>query len=103
MYSSASEWQRGLEVWALVHEFERAADHLDVRGVPPDGWKDVRDKCLSEQATVGSGVDYVYEIPLVVAQRVVGYRTETDDDDELIFVPLDLVANGTPKRWWRFW
>ena len=90
-------------MWALVHESDRAADHLDVRGVPPDGWTGVRDDCLRKQSAAGSDVDYVYEIPPAVAQRVVGYRLETDDDDDLTFVPLGSAASGTPKPWWKLW
>src|SRR5262249_35813059 len=87
MYSASSEWRDGREVWAVVHKSEEAIEHLDVRGSPSQGWTAVRDEHLDQQ-TGDNEVDHVYEIPLVLAQRVVGYRLETEADDNLELVPL---------------
>src|SRR5262245_61768703 len=70
MYSASCEWRYGREVWAVVHSSESAADHLDVRGEPPAGWLTIRDDFISKHADAeaeGENVDYVYEIPLVIA------------------------------------
>jgi hypothetical protein len=106
MYSASSEWRKGREAWAIVHASERAADHLDVRGEPPPEWATIRDELRNEQATAeeeGSNVDYVYEIPLVVAERVVGYRTDSEDSDDLRFVALGRRLGRSQKPWWKLW
>jgi hypothetical protein len=105
MYSASSEWRDGREVWALVHAAENGIEHLEVRGSPPENWMLVRDEHLEQQERAGDeNVDYVYEIPLVVAQRVVGYRLETEMDDQLDFIPLiKAPAGSASKPWWKLW
>jgi hypothetical protein len=103
MYSASSEWREGREVWAVIHSSEQAADHLAVRGDLPPAWTGVKDEWTAkhaEAARAGEGVDYVYEVPLEVAKLVVGYRMESEDDDELEFVTLVAASS---KPWWRFW
>jgi hypothetical protein len=103
MYSASSEWRDGSEVWAEIHSSAQAPDHLDTRGeLPPEGAA-VKAAWIAKHAEAvraGEGVDYVYEVPLELAKLVVGYRLESEDDDELELVTL--VA-ASPKPWWRFW
>ena len=95
MYSAAAEWRDGREVWAVIHASEQAADHLVERGDLPPNAHAVKHEWTSKQA---SGVDHVYEVPLEVARLVVGYRMESEDDDDLELVAL--VATS-PRPWWK--
>jgi hypothetical protein len=111
MHSASSEWRKGGEVWALVHSSEEAAAHLGVRGEPPADWQKTRDKFLAKHAAAEAAkknVDYVFEIPLVVADLVVGYRLDSDEAEGLefvSFVPVPPPQQTPPsaKPWWRFW
>ncbi|MCW5802115.1 MAG: hypothetical protein KIT31_06990 [Deltaproteobacteria bacterium] len=91
MYSAASEWREGREVWAVIHSSEEALDHLHARGDLPAGWSSVKDELMAQHAAAaksGEGVDYAYEVPLVTAKLVVGYRFASEDDDDLEVVAL---------------
>ena len=104
MYSASCEWREGREAWAVVHSSEEAIDHLAVRGDPPEGWRVVQDEHLEKQARELSGeVDYLYEVPLVIAQRVVGYRLDADEVSP-DFVTLGSISRGpTSRPWWKIW
>ncbi len=110
MYSASCEWRAGRELWSVIHSSEEAATHLAARGDLPTGWPATRDEGMAVQAEAvkaGEDVDYVYEIPLAVAKQVVGYRLESDDDDDLEYVTLVAASPQTAPRqskpWWRFW
>jgi hypothetical protein len=103
MYSASSEWRDGREVWVVIHSSEDAADHLEMRGDLPSGWAGAKDELIAMQAEAvkaQDSVDYVYEVPLSIAKLVVGYRSESDDDDDLEFVTLVPTSS---KPWWKFW
>ncbi|HEY6909327.1 MAG TPA: hypothetical protein VI356_08160 [Myxococcales bacterium] len=102
MYSGASEWRDGSEVWAVVHASEEASDDLEVRGTPIDGWERIRDELVAAQAQDGE-VDYIYEIPLVIAQRVVGFRTGEDGLDAEFVALTRRGQRASGKPWWKFW
>jgi hypothetical protein len=89
MYSAASEWREGREIWSVVHSSEKARDHLAITGVPPDGWTKIRDEFLEQQHREPQGdVDCIYEIPLTVAEHLVGYRSDSEAAASLEFVTL---------------
>jgi hypothetical protein len=101
MYSAASEWREGRETWSVVHSSEEARDHLAVKGTPPDGWTKIRDEFLGMQrGEPGGDVDYVYEIPLTLAERVVGYRSDSEAAARLDYVRL---VSSSPRPRWRSW
>ena len=101
MYSAAAEWREGRERWAIVHASEEGPEHLEVRGDAPAGWETTRDEMIVKQQAE-EGVDYVYEVPLLMAKRVVGYRMETEDDDRLEPVAVTRRA-GAGRSWWKLW
>ncbi len=111
MYSAASEWLDGRETWAAFHSSEEAADHFELRGAPPPESNGVRDEFLAKHAAAsaaGENVDYVYEIPLVLAHRAVGFRVDVIENDDLDFVALKARSrpaspSGRSKPWWKVW
>jgi hypothetical protein len=111
MYSAASEWHRGREVWAAVRDFEQG---LELRGGLPAGWQRVRDECIRKQAeadAAGDDVDHMFDIPLELARIVAGYRLESDEDlgSEWVtlvrgILPPPPAARGREaKPWWHIW
>jgi hypothetical protein len=82
MASSAELWSDGRRKWRLSHEGEDGPEGLDVEGEPPASFAAIRE--AMEQAQVAAGgdeadVDYIFEIPLKVAQAIVGYKHDEDD------------------------
>jgi hypothetical protein len=126
MYSAACEWQDGRERWAVVHDWQEGAKHLEIRGEPPDGWQAVRDDILAQQAKADAqkeDVDLVYDIPLVIAQKIVGYRLLADENGDIgkLVTLASATSTSAPiaskplaskqaasnpvarKPWWKLW
>lgn len=106
MLSASAEWRDGREIWAVIHAAETAPDHVVARGEPPADWIKVKDEHMAMQAKAvksGEEVDYAYDIPPAVAKLVVGYRTDSDDDDDLDYATFIPASSKSSKPWWRFW
>jgi hypothetical protein len=103
MYSAASEWREGLETWSVVHSSEDGPEHLAVAGEPPEGWTTIRDDFLAQQRSQARAeVDCVYEVPLALAERVVGYRSESEATQALDYVTLIAdPGRSSRRRVWR--
>jgi hypothetical protein len=128
MFSSASAWTGGGERWRVSHTGDTEIRSLTVTGEPPAELAPIRDECVAKQdaerADDRLGVDWFFEIPLLLAKGIVGFK----HDEELPaglehgFVALRLVDGGplAPVRsgegaqpssghrsgrrpWWRFW
>ena len=94
MYSSASFWSKGKQVWSVVHNAEEGATHLESTGQPPEGFEPIRREFLErqeredqalERASEGEddyedmGVDYIFEIPLALAETLTGFKHDEVD------------------------
>jgi hypothetical protein len=78
MVSAAFCYQDGHRLWNITHESDKGKNNLEVDGSLPEQFEDIRAKCFSEQRRddeEGDGdVDYIFEIPLEVAESVCGYK-----------------------------
>lgn len=77
MASSSECWSSGQRVWAVFHEGENGPKGLAVEGEPPPCFTEVRQKMEDTQAAEGGDaaeVDYIFEIPLLVAKALVGFK-----------------------------
>jgi hypothetical protein len=77
MVSSSFFYRDGSRLWNVTHESEKGIENLEVDGVPPDALQDIKVKNLDLQAQdtdEGGGVDYVFEVPLELAESVCGYK-----------------------------
>lgn len=77
MYASAALWRGGACVWKVVHESDHGIYHLAVEGEPPAAFESVRAECVARQDAEGgedAGVDFIFEVPLRLAQAVAGYK-----------------------------
>jgi hypothetical protein len=77
MASSAELWASGRQRWRISHQGEDGPRGLEVTGIPPDSLKTICD--LMEEAQRAEGgddaeVDYIFEIPLKVAQGIAGFK-----------------------------
>lgn len=77
MASSSEMWSRGRRKWWLSHEGENGPRGLAVDGELPETYPSIRREMEQAQAAAGgetAGVDYIFEIPLKVAQSLVGFK-----------------------------
>jgi hypothetical protein len=81
MASSAELWSGGKRKWWLSHEGEKVPKGLVVDGDPPAVLPAIRKEMEELQLAEGgddAGVDYIFEIPLRVAQSLVGFKHDED-------------------------
>ena len=99
MVSGASSWRDGKTIWEVEHNSEIAADHLAESGSLPDGYRDVADELLKRQE-IADDCDYIFDIPVMAARMLTGYRHD-EDGPWTEGEPFEILESVRP--WWRFW
>lgn len=82
MASSSELWSGGIRKWWLSHEGDDGPKGLSVNGDPPASFVSIRDEMERLQRAEGgdeADVDYIFEIPLRVAQSIVGFKHDEDN------------------------
>jgi hypothetical protein len=77
MVSAAAGWKDGHDVWSVVHDGQRDMEHLESQGDLPAAFAPIRDQCQTRQQAAGgrkAEVDYIFDVPVELAQTLVGYR-----------------------------
>jgi hypothetical protein len=108
MYSAASFWSRGKRVWSVVHDAQRAIDHLETFGELPPSFAEIRAALLAQQSEAGgadSDTDFIFDAPLVLAQRLTGFKHDDAGGPESFDTLQDLRSEERRLRrpWWKFW
>jgi hypothetical protein len=85
MYSGCFGLRDGELVWSVVHNPQKAHDHLGVWGELPAALDEIEARMLKEQDEAqqrsdGIEVDYIFEIPVELAASFCGYRHDTRAD-----------------------
>jgi hypothetical protein len=100
MASSSELWSGGKRKWWISHEGENGPHGLEVDGEPPKSYAGIRRDVEQAQTAAGgeaAGVDYIFEIPLRVAQWLVGFK-----HDEICPRVIDnqyvVLSRTSPKR-----
>lgn len=81
MASSSEFWSGGNRKWWISHEGENGPKGLDVAGELPECFPKLKREMEEAQKTEGgdkADVDYIFEIPLKVAQTLVGFKHDED-------------------------
>ncbi|HET8921564.1 MAG TPA: hypothetical protein VFN26_01060 [Candidatus Acidoferrum sp.] len=81
MFSSASGWARGKQVWKVFHDCEKGRYHLDVVGAAPAGLASIRKRLTDAQDANGGeegDADYIYDIPAELTKALTGFRHDED-------------------------
>jgi hypothetical protein len=81
MASSSEMWSGGKRKWWLSHEGEDGPKGLSTDGELPESFPAIREAMEHSQLAEGgddAGVDYIFEIPLMVAQSVVGFKHDEE-------------------------
>lgn len=109
MFCAAEYWAGGALVWKAEHVGENGPIHLETLGVLPPGFEEMAESFKERQAAEGgekADVDYYFEIPLVAAKSVIGFKhdEETPGVDYDHFEVLNMAPTPKGDRpWWRFW
>ena len=78
MYSSAEAWLGGNQIWNIVHNSENGTYDLATTGDVPNEFNAIKEDLITRQnAEGGKGilpVDYIFDAPLVLAQRITGFK-----------------------------
>jgi hypothetical protein len=96
MCSTAHGYQDGALQWSIVHDCDQGPRHLEATGALPDIFTPVRDRLVREQEDEGGDeaeVDLIFDIPVVVAQQICGFRVDELSDDQPVFTRVE-----TPRR-----
>jgi len=99
MASSTEFWSGGKKQWWLSHEGENGPKGLSVEGNVPDVFPAIRKEMEDIQLAEGgdeADVDYIFEIPLKVAQSLVGFKHD-EDCRHLIGGVFEIISHATPK------
>lgn len=108
MFASAEGWRAGERRWRVVHDAQQGQGHLLAEGELPPAYAGIAAEHRALMAAApGSAVDHLFEVPLKLAQRLVGFKHDEGGAggeglwDELRHGPMPEQA--APRPWWRFW
>lgn len=99
MASSAELWVSGTRRWWLSHEGEDGPKGLETEGVLPQCFTAIQKEMEDAQRAEGgedADVDYIFEIPLRVAQTLVGFKH--DENYERVVEGGFMVLSGGKKE-----
>ena len=81
MFSSAAYYSNGSQAWRIEHDAQQSIYHLFTAGSPPAQFDEAHAKLKQEQDNAGGAdadVDYIFDVPIAVAQAVTSYRHDMD-------------------------
>lgn len=96
MASSAEYWTNGTRQWRISHQGENGPIGLDVEGQPPAIFVDIRSSLEKEQEEAGgmeADVDYLFDIPLKVAESITGFK-----HDVVLEGKFEVLQHQKPKN-----
>jgi len=100
MVSWARGWSAGTLAWSVCHDLQVGLRHLEASGDLPPEYPAVRDRLLGKQDQDPDGADYVFDVPVALAERLTGFRHDftPPSREDRRFEVLDSVRGG-----WRRW
>lgn len=104
MYSRLACHEDGRRVWSVTHDSDKGRYNLDTVGEMPAVYEEVRALLFKEQEDDGgeeSDTDYIFDVPVELAERLTGYRHDAlDPESPLVFMALVSTIPPEPK-WWQ--
>jgi hypothetical protein len=106
MVSVAALWREGSKIWSVEHDAQEGPRHLVVSGELPAEMAAIIDEAKSSQDAEDKGdaeVDFIFDAPVDIAQRLTGFRYDRDDVDgvEPTFDVLAEVPRPRRGGWLR--
>jgi hypothetical protein len=102
MFSSATRWKDGTKTWAVFHNAQDRRDHLDAQGDLPAAFSSILADLKAKQQEANANkrrVDFIFDVPVALAEVLVGYRYDRDVaglSGEVFEVLLGEVPNNPP-------
>jgi hypothetical protein len=94
----ATEWRDGAQVWSVSHDGSEGGDRLDVEGVLPEVFEELRQEAMAVSSSAegddpGEGVNLAFDMPLDLAAELTGFRHDElgFDDDITAFTALEYI------------
>jgi hypothetical protein len=78
MVSFARGYGNGARAWEVVHDASEGMKHLEVTGVPPQPFIEIRDSLLDKLLKNNRGADYLFDLPADLCKAVTGFRHDED-------------------------
>jgi hypothetical protein len=100
MASSSELWRGGKRAWWISHEGESGPKGLSLEGDLPECFASIRREMEEAQRAEGgddAGVDYIFDIPLKVAQTLVGFKHD-QDCPHASEEQFTVLSRSAPKR-----
>ncbi len=98
MFSGVRAYEDGRLKWSVIHDSDSGIYDLSIGGEPPAELAAIRDRLMRQQDEKGgskAGVDFVFDIPIELAQAVCGFRHDEPPDPFPVFTELE---PGLPPR-----
>jgi hypothetical protein len=83
MASGVALWRDGEQVWEITHELDKSADNCEVTGLPPEVFHGIFEAAEAKKHRISGtqdDFDVFFDVPNDVAQAIVGYKYNQDDD-----------------------
>ena len=101
MASSSELWRGGKRQWWISHEGEDGPKGLAAEGDLPDCFASIRREMEDTQRGAGgsaAGVDYIFDIPLKVAQALVGFKHDEVTQEQFVVLSRSGPKKGLIRR-----
>ena len=101
MASSAEVWEGGTRKWRIAHAGEDGPHGLAAEGDLPECFAPIRADMESAQRAAGgdaAGVDHIFDIPLKVAQTLVGFKHDEVSPSMAEEEPFVVLSRSVPKK-----
>ena len=98
MFVSAAAFKNGTTTWRIVHDAQQASDHLLLEGQPKESLARVQKEQFT-RVSEDREVDFIFDIPVRVAQELVGFRR---DGASSAAREVLRVTSGSKSKW-KFW
>lgn len=84
MHSRSMLFNDGKEQWMVLHEGDEDNFHIEYSGTPADDIDALIADARSHQLA-DPGVDYLFDVPLLIAQRLCGFKHDEMMEEEPVF------------------
>ncbi|MBL8213654.1 MAG: hypothetical protein JNK87_23245 [Bryobacterales bacterium] len=107
MFAAASFWQGGACRWQVERDCQKDFDHLEATGDLPPFFAPIEREQKQKQQQ-DEEVDYLFDVPVLLAERVTGFRHDQHIEDDFRFAGVEIAAEAPKaakslKPWWRVW
>lgn len=107
MYSKSCCWKNGQFIWSSEHDSQKDLFHLISSGELPKSYSKIKTEYIEHQVVEGDEVDFIFEIPIALAEEITGYRHDATpiEDEAIKYRVLEVRKDSktASQPWWKFW